>query len=79
MMHICYPFNDGIPDGVIIRERVKVEEYLKQLESYVQSTIDEGVTAGRAKKSPNLTDEVDGQADECYRVYSNQMESVTRG
>ena len=27
-----YNFNDGTPDGVCVRKRIKVEEYLKQLE-----------------------------------------------
>ena len=49
-----YNFNDGIPDGVCVRKRVKVEEYLKQLESCFQGAIDRGVTVGRAKECPNF-------------------------
>ena len=42
MLVNSYPFNDSIPDGMIIRKRVKVEEYLKQLEGCVQRAIDKG-------------------------------------
>ena len=66
--------DDGVPDGVLMRKMVTVEQYITQLTRAVQQAVQKGVTAGKQQSPKFTTAEIDGGAAKFYGLFINTLD-----
>ena len=49
-----FPMTDGVPDGVVIKQQIDIEDYITQLRNTVADAIAAGFNVGRNESKPTI-------------------------